>query len=148
MGNMSALGQASLLTLALVVATVLTHYQGLSLMRRLMLPRKASHVSLVGLMFGVLALHIIEILIYSAGYWFGDIVTNIGHFSGPATAFRDYIYFSAETYTTLGLGGIYPLGDLRMIASIETLNGILMLGWSTSFTFLVMQRQWGDPSSH
>jgi hypothetical protein len=38
----------------------------------------------------------------------------------------------------------YPIGNLRLLASIETINGLLLIGWSTSFTFLGMQRYWDD----
>lgn len=145
MSSAFAFTETIFLTLALVVITIITHYRGLSLLHELTFARKATHVSLVSLMFGVLVLHLIEITIYGVGFWFGDIVLDVGNFAGRAVNYRDYFYFSAETYTTLGLGDIYPLGALRLIASVETLNGILMLGWSTSFSYLAMQRQWGNP---
>jgi hypothetical protein len=34
------------------------------------------------------------------------------------------------------------VGDLRLIASLEVLNGLLLIGWSTSFTYLSMLRYW------
>ena len=42
---------------------------------------------------------------------------------------------SAETYSSLGYGDIYPLGDIRLLASITPLIGILLLGWSGAFLF-------------
>ena len=56
--------------------------------------------------------------------------------------FASYLYFSAETYTTIGLGDIYPLGPLRLITGIEALNGLLLIGGSASFTYLAMQKFW------
>jgi len=55
---------------------------------------------------------------------------------------RPIFNFSAETYTTIGLGDTYPLGPLRLITGIEALNGLLLIGWSASFTYLAMQKFW------
>jgi hypothetical protein len=53
-----------------------------------------------------------------------------------------FLYFSSETYTTLGFGDIYPTGALRMICGIESLIGLLMVSWTASFTYLEMRRYW------
>lgn len=68
---------------------------------------------------------------------------NLGTISGDlAGSFMDYIYFSAETYSSLGMGDIYPTGNLRFISGVEVLNGLVMIGWSASFTYLAMERFW------
>jgi len=54
------------------------------------------------------------------------------------------LYFSAETYTSLGYGDVVPTGPLRTLAGVEALNGLLLIGWSASFTYVAMQRFWGD----
>jgi len=133
------------IVVALLIVTVLFHYEGLFRISRIVDAFTAGQrTRLVLIMFGVIVLHLIEITLYAVAYWFGDIVVNIGDFAGRAVNFKDYLYFSAETYTTLGLGDIYPIGDLRMIASIEALNGLLLLGWSASFTYLAMQKYWSE----
>lgn len=53
------------------------------------------------------------------------------------------LYFSAETYTTLGYGDVLPHGDLRLLAGLEALNGMLLIGWTASYTYLSMERFWG-----
>lgn len=132
-----------LIVTVLLILTVLLHYEGLRTLST-HVPKIVSgrREKLLLIIFGVIIIHLIEITLYGVGYWFGDVAVNIGDFAGRAVTFRDYVYFSAETYTTLGLGDIYPIGDLRLIASIESLNGILMLGWSASFTFIAMQKYW------
>ena len=66
-----------------------------------------------------------------------------GSFEGARKIeFLDYFFFSSESFSALGLGDIYPVRSLRMLASIESINGLLLIGWSTSFTFLTMQRYW------
>ena len=54
----------------------------------------------------------------------------------------DYFYYSAVMYTSLGLGDVFPTGHLRFMSGIEALNGLMMIGWSTSFTFLAMRNYW------
>jgi hypothetical protein len=46
-----------------------------------------------------------------------------------------------------GHGDIYPIGDIRLLASIEALNGLLLVAWSGSFTYLAMQRLWSREGS-
>ena len=54
----------------------------------------------------------------------------------------DYLYFSYVSYTSLGLGDIYPEGSLRLIVGIEALTGLLMIGWSASMTVVLFRREW------
>lgn len=54
------------------------------------------------------------------------------------------LYFSAETYTSLGYGDVVPGGALRLLAGMEALNGLLLIGWSASFIYIAMERFWGD----
>jgi len=54
----------------------------------------------------------------------------------------DYFYFSIATYSTLGIGDIAPDGAIRMVAGIEALAGLLLIAWSASFTYLMMERLW------
>jgi hypothetical protein len=65
--------------------------------------------------------------------------TVAGEFSGSAV---DYFYFSATTYSTLGVGDLFPTGAIRLVAGIEALTGFVLIGWSASFTYLSMQRSW------
>lgn len=129
---------------ALVSITVLVHYEGLRVLslavRRIRFDPRAQMLAII---LGVFLIHILEIGIYAWSYWFGDKVVNIGDFVGAATlTARDMLYFSTETYTGLGYGDISPTGDLRLLVGIETLNGLLLLGWTTSYTFVAMQQYW------
>ena len=133
------------IVIVLLIVTVLFHYEGLfRLSQGVDAFAAGQRTRLVLIMFGVIILHLVEITLYGVAYWYGDVIVDIGDFAGRAITFKDYLYFSAETYTTLGLGDIYPVGDLRVIASIESLNGLLLLGWSASFTYLAMQKYWSE----
>ena len=52
------------------------------------------------------------------------------------------MFASGEIYTSLGFGDLYPTGWIRLIAGVECLNGLILIGWSSSFTYLAMRRFW------
>ena len=60
----------------------------------------------------------------------------------PGHGFDDAFYFSITSYTTLGIGDLYPTGALRIISGIEALNGLVMAGWTASLTYLYMEKFW------
>jgi len=57
-------------------------------------------------------------------------------------SFENCLYFSAETYTSLGFGDLTPAGPLRLLSGVEALNGLVLIGWSASFTYIAMERFW------
>lgn len=62
-----------------------------------------------------------------------------------AVSLTQCVYFSAETYSSLGYGDVVPGGALRLLAGVEVLNGLLLIGWSASYIFIAMERFWSDP---
>jgi hypothetical protein len=139
------MGLAIAISLLLVGATVLIHYEGLHLVSRGLGKSNAvySQTKVLVTIFWIFLIHLIEIALYAFGFWFADVVVDIGSFTGAHDiGLFDYFYFSVEAFSTLGLGDIYPVGPMRLVASIEPINGLLLIGWSTSFTFLCMYRYW------
>jgi hypothetical protein len=59
-----------------------------------------------------------------------------GQFSDYGTAF----YHSATNYTTLGTGDIVMIPEWRILAPLEAVNGVLLLGLSTAVMFAAMSR--------
>ena len=37
-----------------------------------------------------------------------------------------------------------PCLEGSLLVSIETLNGLLLLGWTTSYTYIAMQKYWEE----
>ena len=136
------------LTLVLSVGAVLVHYEAL----RLLTP-SFSHGrgrrQMVSLILGLIAAHVLECGIFAGGYWLASLDPRLGGFS-PAGRVSplQYLYFSFETFTTQGVGDLFATGPLRLVASVEPLIGLILIGWSTSFTFVAMQRlgQLPDPA--
>ena len=128
----------------LVVLSTFTHYEILRLLSTCVPQiRIRPRARLLAVLFGTFLGHLLEIGFYALAYFYlrdhFDLETFGGQFSD---SFSTYMYFSAEAYTSVGLGDIYPLGPLRLITGIEALNGLLLIGWSASFTYLVMQKFW------
>jgi len=81
--------------------------------------------------------------LYVLGTWLADgSLTWSARFS-----LSTCIYFSAETFTSLGFGDLTPVGPVRLLAGVEALNGLLLIGWSASFTYISMERFWGPEAS-
>jgi hypothetical protein len=135
---------AMIFSAALVLATVLIHYEMLrfasALLPRLTIrPRQRIVVVIVALF----AAHTVEVWLHALAYYLLADHFGIGTFGGSFSgSFEDYLYFSTVTYTSLGFGDVFPLGGLRLIAGVETLTGLVMIAWSASFTYLAMQELW------
>lgn len=58
-------------------------------------------------------------------------------------ALPDYstaLYYSLTSYSTVGYGDVLPLESVRLLGPIESVVGVLMLGWSTAVIVAVVQR--------
>lgn len=131
------------------LATVLVHQVGLLRIGTLAARWAKGHAALVipGVLIGIFALHLAEIAIYSGAIWFLSDVMHLGSLRGDVDGSDfELLYFSAETFTSLGFGDILPSGQMRLLASFEPLNGLLLLGWSASFIHLEVDRYWRRPA--
>ena len=136
---------ALLASLGLLIACVLVHYEALRVIGSAALAIRNHRRAVLVVIFGVVAAHLAEITLYAGALWLGHRL-GLGSLSGVTVAHAtQYLYLSAETYTTLGMGDIYPSGDLRLIAALEPLIGMLLIGWSGSYTYLAVQRYWVNP---
>jgi hypothetical protein len=142
------------LSLLLLVATTVIHYEVLRLLTAVLpLLGVRPRVRLILVIIGAFGAHFIEILLYGAAYYLLATRFNVGIMGSPGPLpFSRCVYFSAETYTSLGYGDVLPHGQLRLLAGVEALNGLLLVGWTTSFTFLSMERFWkpngSDDTAH
>jgi hypothetical protein len=132
--------------LALVVSTTLLHYEALRLLTAI-LPRlhMTPRARLVVVMLATFAAHALEIVLYATAMAALVRSTSAGTLGlDGAPAWSTFLYFSAETFTSLGYGDIVPRGALRALSGVEALNGLLLIGWTASFTYVAMQHLWGD----
>ena len=138
-----------LAALSLVALTVIVHYESLraisSITANLGIPHRALSLVVIA---GVLLAHLIEICLFAAGFFLMHTRLGLGAIAGDFNGTTlDYFYFSASTYSTLGVGDLFPTGAIRLVAGIEALTGFVLIGWSASFTYLTMQRSWDQIQS-
>ncbi|WNJ99909.1 potassium channel family protein [Thalassospiraceae bacterium LMO-JJ14] len=89
----------------------------------------------------VVVAHFAEIVLFAMTFYLLQETWDIGHIDGEFTGiFFDYVYFSAVTYTSLGLGDVWPHGPLRLVTSIEALTGLILIGWTVWFSYPIVRR--------
>jgi len=133
-----------LASLFLLGLTTVIHYEALSLLNHslptLKLPSRAK---LLVVIFTTFIAHVIEMIIYGAAMYGLAATALAGGLKGEIeVSLLSCIYFSAETYTSLGFGDVTPVGAMRLLIGIEALNGLLLIGWSASYAFIAMERYW------
>jgi hypothetical protein len=128
----------------LVIATTVLHYEVLRALNAglpaLGIPGRAT---LVVVILAAFVAHAIEIALYGAVIYVLGVWVGAGSLVGSnGASLAACMYFSAETYTSLGFGDVTPVGPIRLLAGVEALNGLLLIGWSASFTYISMERFW------
>lgn len=129
---------------ALVVLTTLLHYEVLRGLNAALPPLKIpARSKLLVVLLCAFGAHVLEMAMYGVSTFslirWGGVGTLVGA-EGPTLL--NCIYFSMETYTSLGFGDIAPQGAVRLLAGIEALNGLLLIGWSASYLYIAMERFW------
>lgn len=128
----------------LVVATTLLHYEALRLLG-VVLPRlrMRSRAKLMLVIVGAFVAHAAEIALYAGAIYALVRWAGAGALGSTPLSMNVALYFSAETYTSLGYGDVVPQGSLRLVSGVEALNGLLLIGWTASYTYVSMERFWG-----
>lgn len=128
---------AALVAAAVLVGTTLIHYEAITLLDRFArAPHRRLRLALTGVVLMLVGMHLVEIGLYAVTFAVADGPLDLGGFVGRTVMSpADYFHFAAEAYASLGSGDITATGDLRLITSITPLNGILLLAWSGSFLF-------------
>ncbi len=135
---------AELIVSTLMVSlTVLVHGAGIYVLTRLlrleaeeeaeahMTPNSLRGILVtLALVIGLFALHGIEIWAYGFLYLWLDALPNL----------REAVYFSTITYATIGYDDEGFAKAWQLVAAIEGVNGIILLGWSTAFFVRVVAR--------
>lgn len=139
------------ITALTVLACIFIHYEALYGLSKLLpcihfLPNR---MKLMVAVVGVFLAHTVEVWVFAFAYVLLVHGFGIGGFAGLIESgtpwfmlVDDYVYFSVVAYTSLGFGDIHPLGPARLLAGVEALTGLLLIGWSASFTYLMMEKYW------
>lgn len=133
-----------LISFILVASTIAVHYESLRFTSKRLTRLKIDPRSRIIVILTVaLASHMVHALLYALVYLTLERIGGFGTIGGErGHDLEDAFYFSITSYTTLGIGDLYPTGALRIISGIEALNGLVMVGWSASMTYIYMEKFW------
>ena len=96
-------------------------------------PSAPRRIGLLLRLFGcIVVLHLIQVGVWAVLFWRAREVPTL----------ETALYFSLTTYTTIGFGDVVLGPGWRVLAGIEGLSGVLLLGWSTAFVFAVVNRMY------
>lgn len=120
----------------MVIYTVIVHGIGLFLLTRILKMELREEVEqhiapfsfralafTIGMVLGLFVIHSIEIWSYAALYLELGAVVDL----------RSAVYFSTITYAAIGYDDYALNPDWQILAAIEGINGVILLGWSTGF---------------
>ncbi len=118
--------------------TVICHGFGMSLVRSYFKRFGASAslrsarrtILLVVIVAIMLATHYLEITIWAWFYFATDMIQN----------FKAAMYFSVQSYTTIGASNITLPGRWQGLGGFEALTAMLMFGWSTAMLVAVVNK--------
>jgi hypothetical protein len=128
---------------AMVVLTVVFHGAGLAILGRMLRGEvqmeRSHHVPSMSLrtMGFTLALVLALFVLHGAEIWlYAFLYEAIGAVDSLETA----VYFSTISYAGIGFDDRYIEPAWRLVAAIEGINGLLLLGWSTAFFVTIVAR--------
>lgn len=79
---------------------------------------------------GIFAVLTVEVWLWALAYYvlnvFGD--------------FETALYFSTSTFSTVGYGDLVTSEQWRLLAGLESVNGFLLIGWSTAYLVAASMR--------
>lgn len=103
---------------------------------------KSNLAGMASLLVGAMLIMLSGILVQMA-LWAGLFLT-FGEFEHFDVAF----FHSAVNFTSLGYGDLVMSEERRLLGSLETVNGLMVFGLTTSFLFLIFRglakQQWDE----
>jgi hypothetical protein len=145
--QVNGLERELLISTGMVLFTVLTHLIGLSVLiqlTRIHVLRFATSVRVdrvlvpLGMVLGIFVIHGVEIWSYGLLYVLSHATPRI----------EDALYLSIGAYTTTGWVDVHLRDGWRIVLSLESITGLLMVGWSTAFFFQNLTRIMMTEASH
>lgn len=133
-------------TLVCMLTSIALHWLVLRLLWRSAWPRlRRLPGNGIGVMLlGCVLAHYVEISIFGVGMY---VTATAGQTFAVDTSYQpenlELWFHSASFYTSLGADRP-PTAGLRVVATSEALTGLILITWTASFLFLLMQASWGQ----
>lgn len=92
----------------------------------------------------LLSTHVVQVLIFALAHFlveqlFGE---RVGQLSMAADgSLTERFYFSGVVFSTLGFGDIVPVGPIRLLVTVESITGLMLIAWSAAMTYGVLERE-------
>ncbi|MCI5075688.1 potassium channel family protein [Oricola sp.] len=92
--------------------------------------RRSRMLAMNTVVVGIFAVLTVEVWLWAVFYYvlnvFGD--------------FETALYFSTTTFSTVGYGDLVTSEQWRILAGLESVNGFLLIGWSTAYLVAASMR--------
>ncbi|MBZ9725864.1 potassium channel family protein [Mesorhizobium sp. CO1-1-11] len=85
--------------------------------------RRSRVVAMISVVMGLFTVMTTEVWLWAA----------IFQLVGVLPDFETALYFSTITFSTVGYGDVVPAHEWRVLAALEGVNGLLLIGWSTAY---------------
>jgi hypothetical protein len=90
--------------------------------------------------------HLLEIWVFSVAILVVGSLSDTQFAEELQLGGFDAFYYSAVSYTSMGAEPLHE-SPLRILTAIEALTGLILITWTASFIFLVMQQTWEERRS-
>jgi hypothetical protein len=135
---------ATLISMVLIVVSTMLFYEILAAVWLLLpklkgRPRTQIVTTVMISFFG----HALVVWMFGISFYLLDVVFHVGTLRGAdvGNGFLQYIYFSGVNYSSLGLGDVYPTGEIQqLLIGVEGILGLMLIGWTVAITYLVTQK--------
>ena len=138
-----------IMTMGLVVLSALLHYETMQWTALKLLPRlhflPTRSLVIIGIL-ACMAAHQVEVLLFAGVlYLLSRYGLDLGYDDVQHRTFLDFVNSSIESYTSLGYADIDHLTPAhRLISGAEALTGLVLIAWTASFTYFLMERYWRE----
>ncbi len=106
--------------------------------------KRSLRLVLPGCVLALLSTHFVQVFIFAIAHFaiehmYGE---RVGRLSSAADgSLMESIYFSGVVFSTLGFGDIVPEGPLRLLVTVESIAGLMLIAWSATMTYSVLERE-------
>ena len=121
-------------------------YEYMCLLLRLVLKFKLPPRGLLyTLITGIFIAHGLTITLYAIIYWVLAHWVGYNQLSGLINDhYLSYLYYSATTYSSLGVGDVFSEGGLRFLTGLQAINGLILITWSATIAYFSIQKMWKE----
>lgn len=125
---------------------ILVHYEFLRLLSYSALKLSiAPRQRILYVVAGALGSHVVQIILFAFTLWALSYLSQLQAIdTGTDASFAQALYVSFESYAALGSNEALSYGPLRLFTGFEGLSGLVLIGWTSAFTYWCMTKFWDE----